>query len=138
MEANYFKAFERHLRDAEILFAKSKWANADLLYGYSVECGLKCLMVIFGMRLEQGGMGKPRERDDRVHADKIWARYHVYRSGYGSAKYALSQQNPFANWDVSDRYADESGFDQPHVEPHKNAAAQVKSLLRQAERDGLI
>jgi hypothetical protein len=138
MQTDFLRAFERHLKDAGILFASSRWANADHLYGYSAECGLKCLMLAFGMQLEPGGTGRPRKRDDQVHADKIWDRYQVYRTGYGSAKYILSQQNPFSNWSISDRYADESGFNQPYVEPHKNAAAQVEILIAQARSDGLI
>jgi hypothetical protein len=138
VQANFLRAFERHLKDGEILFTCRRLANADHLYGCSAECGLKRLMLAFGMPLEPGGTGKPQKRDDLVHADKIWDRYQVYRAGYSSTRYMLSQQNPFYNWSINDRYADESGFDLAYVEPHKNAAREVETIIIQAMEDGLL
>jgi hypothetical protein len=138
MGTDFLNAFARHLRDAGKLFACSRWANADQLYGYSAECGLKCLMQVFGMPLEPGGSGKPKERADRVHADKIWDRYQVYRAGYGSAKYMLPRQNPFYNWSVDNRYAGEANFDRAYEEPHKDGAEKVEAVISQARGDGIL
>jgi hypothetical protein len=138
MQTDYLDAFVRHLRDARLLFDGAWWANADQLYGYSAECGLKCLMQAFGMSLEPGGSGKPGERADRVHADKIWDRYQVYRTGYGFAKYVLPRQNPFYDWSIDNRYAGESNFDMAYVEPHKDGAEAVEAVIAQAKEDGLI
>ncbi len=42
MNTNYKNAARRHYEDAEILFNRLRWANADQLYGLAAECGLKC------------------------------------------------------------------------------------------------
>lgn len=49
MQADYLDAHERHWEDAEHLFQSGRWANADHLYGLAAECGLKKLMLAFGM-----------------------------------------------------------------------------------------
>jgi len=81
-------SFERHSKDAKTLFSLSRWANADHLFGLATECGLKQLMLIFGM-LWDSSHDKPKERDDRVHVDKAWDRYEHYRSGPEAARYVL-------------------------------------------------
>lgn len=49
MKTDFHDAHERHWDDAERLFEAQRWANADHLYGVAAECGLKWLMVHFGM-----------------------------------------------------------------------------------------
>ena len=49
LPADFKDAHSRHWVDAELLFGKSRWANADHLYGFSVECGLKAVMAKLGM-----------------------------------------------------------------------------------------
>lgn len=39
--ADFPDAHARHWQDAERLAQAGRWANADQLYGYSAECGLK-------------------------------------------------------------------------------------------------
>ena len=69
MHTDFLDAHKRHWADAEYLFNGSRWANADQLYGVSAECGLKRLMVAFGMDFNII-KGIPVEREDRVHANK--------------------------------------------------------------------
>jgi len=66
---DFYDAHERHWVDAELLRDKERWANADHLYGFAAECGLKRLMLAFGMTLDASG--KPSEREDRTHAKQI-------------------------------------------------------------------
>jgi hypothetical protein len=49
MQADFLDAHERHWQDAELLLTNQRLANADHLYGMSAECGLKRLMLAFGM-----------------------------------------------------------------------------------------
>nr|VFJ70760.1 MAG: hypothetical protein BECKFW1821B_GA0114236_11973 [Candidatus Kentron sp. FW] len=79
MNTDFFDAHHRHWRDAEWLFESGWLANADHLYGIAAECGLKCLMVVFGMPQKNGD---PSDRCDRKHANEIWERYEAYRSSY--------------------------------------------------------
>ena len=81
MQADFLDAHERHWYDAELLFTEQRWANADHLYGIAAECGLKRLMVAFGMPFDTV-KNRPAELSDRSHADSVWARYESYRSGH--------------------------------------------------------
>jgi hypothetical protein len=143
MTTDFADAHQRHLIDAKTLYDVSRWANADHLYGLSAECGLKALMIKFGMPAHNGEPDQPR---DRVHVNyltlnkiNVWDRYEAYRSGHHQGvNYQLPQANPFANWDVNQRYAHCNDFSQTVVEPHKQGAECVKGLIRQAQQDGLL
>lgn len=138
MNTDFFDAHNRHWKDAEQLFNAARWANADHLYGLAAECGLKRLMMIFGMNVD-ATTGSPTERKDRAHANTAWMRYESYRSGHRQgAHYALSTEHPFANWDVSQRYANQSHFDQPRALAHRTGADSVSRLMNKATLDGLL
>ncbi|MDR2376699.1 MAG: hypothetical protein LBD96_09720 [Treponema sp.] len=105
MQTDFYNAYKRHWEDADYLFNDSRWANADHLYGYAAECGLKCLMRQFGMILDPA-TGSPYPQD-RLHINDLWHRYEAYRAGFGAAAYLLPRPNPFVNWRISQRYAKE-------------------------------
>lgn len=78
-------------------FFTSQLANADQLFGFAVECGLKKLMMQFGMTVKDDG--SPTKDNDRVHANKIWARVlkvYALRQGIDVAleNTAVSQRSP--------------------------------------------
>ena len=138
MQTDFLDAHERHLEDARLLDENRRLANADHLYGMSAECGLKCLMRAFGMPFDSN-QDRPREREDRVHADGIWQRYEVYRSGHVSgAGYPLTSPNPFDDWDVRQRYAHRSNFDAARVRKHRTGAEEVRKMVKEARLEGLI
>jgi len=138
MQADYLDAHERHWQDAERLFQSQRWANADHLYGMAVECGLKRLMLAFGMSYD-AKQDRPDKEKDRKHADGIWARFESYRCGNPQgAGYVLTSANPFSNWNVSQRYAHQVHFTQARVEEHRCGANTVRELIRKAQREGLI
>ena len=83
MHTDFHDAHERHWADAELLYNEGRWANADHLYRMAAECGLKRLMLLFGMPFDVAG-DRPSDWSDRVHADGIWTRYETYRSGHRS------------------------------------------------------
>ena len=138
MQADFLDAHERHWKDAEALFAQGRYANADHLYGVAAECGLKRLMVRFGMVVNPT-TGSPIDNKDWKHANNIWVRFEAYRSGkVEGADYGLPASNPFGNWDVSDRYAHQSNFPQASVQIHQGGAAAVCELIKKAQREGLL
>jgi hypothetical protein len=138
MQSDFLDAHNRHWQDAEQLFEAERWANADQLFGVAAECGLKKLMLAFGMPFDTN-RNMPQERQDKQHADGIWARYEAYRSGHHQgANYGLTANNPFQDWDVSQRYANQSHFDQARVQPHRGGANEVRQLIRKAQLEGLI
>jgi hypothetical protein len=136
MKSDFYNAFHRHWNDAEYLLKDSRWGNASQLYAYSTECGLKCLMASFGMKLDPQTGIPPNQ--DRVHADEIWDRYEVYRTGAGAAHYSLPQDNPFAGWHISDRYANDANFNQCGAASYRKGAKAVKRLVIQALLDGRV
>lgn len=138
MQADFLDAHERHWDDAERLFQAQRWANSDHLYGMAVECGLKRLMLAFGMSFDVA-KDRPAKQEDRVHADGTWARFESYRSGHArGAGYVLPSNAPFDHWDVSDRYAHQSNFDQARTQGHQAGAQSVRKLIAKAQREGLI
>lgn len=69
MQADYLDAHNRHWQDAESLFDSNRSANADHLYGMAAECGLKRLMLAFGMKFDSA-KDRPSSTDDR-HLDSL-------------------------------------------------------------------
>lgn len=136
MDADFLDAFHRHWEDAELLLQQSRWANADHLYGLAAECGLKRLMIVFGMLV--GSSGAPAQPKDRVHADQAWVRYETYRSGHGSGEYKLSDPNPFNDWHIGQRYANRANFDETRARAHRKGADEVRNLIAEAVKDGWI
>ena len=138
MNADFLDAHRRHLRDADYLFSASHLANADHLYGMTVECGLKRLMVAFGMKLRPADSA-PERSEDREHANKVWMRYEIYRSNrMEGLHYGLPLSTPFNDWSASQRYAQEQCFGHARVEPHRAAAHTIHALVKSAEMAGLI
>jgi len=133
---DYYNAFQRHWKDAENLYAASRLPNADQLYAYSAECGLKCLMQQFGMSVDPSSGMPPSE--DRVHADKIWDRYATYTTGKGAARHALPPTNPFDDWHMSLRYVHDSNFNKSMVDKHKSGAETVRILIDKAILEGIL
>lgn len=137
-QADFLDAHQRHWDDAEHLFQNERWANADHLYGMAAECGLKQLMVKFGMEINPSS-GSPKDKKDWEHAKNIWARFESYRSGrMEGVGYELPTNNPFSDWDVSDRYAPRSNFNQAEVQAHQAGAMVVCGLINKAKLDGLL
>lgn len=137
MQADFLDAQERHWDDAERLYQAQRWANADHLYGFAAECGLKKLMLAFGM-VYDADKDRPQQQQDRVHANGVWPRYEAYRSGNVGADYSLPQNNAFDDWHVSDRYARQVEFDQMRAQSHRAGAQTVLDLIKRAQLDGWI
>jgi hypothetical protein len=137
MRTDFLDSHQRHWDDAEQLYGASRWANADHLYGMAVECGLKRLMIAFGMPIATDG--GPVQQSDRVHADQAWDRYETYRSGHvAGARYALPANNPFLDWHISQRYAHQNNFDQARATGHRTGAEAVYKLVIKALVEGLL
>jgi hypothetical protein len=104
----------------------------------AAECGLKRLMLAFGMVFDTA-RNRPVERADGTHADKIWAQYETYRSGSPQgADYSLTANNPFNDWRAEQRYAHRAQFNQARTESHRAGASTVHALIARARLDGII
>lgn len=136
MATNFHQAHLRHLDDAKHLEQHQRLANADHLLGFAAECGLKALMVVFGMPVEADG--SPSRAKDRRHINRLVHRYTTYQQGPDAAQYALTSAIDFSNWDVSDRYAGDGHVSGARAASHRQGADEVHALVRQAEMEGLL
>lgn len=136
MSTNFLQAHERHLNDANFLYEDSRYANAGQLYGLAAECGLKELMIKFGMPLNNGS---PQQNADRVHVDRVWQRYQSYQnSAANGVNFSLTIVNPFTGWGIHQRYWQNSCFNQATVEGYKNGVTLVANLIQKARIEGLL
>lgn len=100
----------------------------------AAECGLKALMAIEGMDLENNEIHKEKYKK---HINATWAHFSDFRQGT-LATYALSSANPFNDWLVDQRYAAMANFDAARLAKHRTGAKQVYDLVERAKDDGLL
>lgn len=137
MPVNFRDAAERHWKDAGYLLADARLANADHLFGFSAECSLKAMMCALGMGLREDGA--PADRQYRVHINDLWDEFPSFANARSDAYYAnqlSSGPNPFANWDVNQRYNHGSGIKLDVVEAHRQGAQIAKQILDDAILNG--
>lgn len=135
--ADFSNSHIRHWRDAEFLFGGERWANADQLYGFSAECGLKAVMVANGLSVDAAG--KPPKKY-RTHVNDLWDAFHSFIEGrqIGNLLRYLPRSNPFRSWSHHNRYASGSHFDKRVVGPHRAAAQQVRGLYLRLKVNGHV
>ena len=129
--ADFADAHLRHWTDAELLYGRERWPNADHLYGLSAECGLKAVMRRLGM---------PAETPSRYrkHVRELWRKFKNFARGRDGSRYLqlLPGGQPFADWSIDDRYAHRMHFDEGRVGPHREAARRIGVMVRLAKQGG--
>jgi len=144
MRTDYPIAAHRHYNDAELLYNKSRWANADQLYGIAVECALKAIMIGLGAQVNSvtGDLTKHKKHLQHNNPAKdLWQEFISFSQGPKGAKYIglLPPSNPFHNWAIEQRYSDGSVFDEAWVAPHQKATKKILfEILTEAQLDGMI
>lgn len=136
MTTDFVGAHDRHHADARLLENAARFSNADHLYGFAAECGLKALMTQFGMPVT--GTGDPQRNLDKVHADRLWTRYSTYLSAPDTTRYQLDTENYFDDWQVADRYASDEHVTSARLTKHRDGAEHVHDLVKQARMEGLL
>ena len=128
--ADFADAHRRHWEDAELLFDRGRWPNADQLYGLSAECGLKAVVRHLVMPAEMSEYLK--------HLPKLWSMFKDCAKDRGGGRYLqlLPGGEPFEDWSIHDRYAHRRHFDQGRVGPHREAAREIRVLVNSMEQDG--
>ena len=125
MQPDYHNAMNRHWRDAEVLYGQDPrcLGNADHLYGFAAECGLKFVMYKSGT-LKLNKDGKPMDGNG-VHINNLWRKYKDITQGKDGVMSVLPAANPFENWDVNKRYANDTEFSQSQINEHREGAKKV-------------
>ncbi len=134
MATNYYKAFERHAYDADLLLAKERWANADHLYGLAAECALKAILVQQGITSKNGDI---EDHDYKRHINTLWDKYKAFM--HTKKTYPLpTKENPFDDWSIAQRYAHEDEITEQAVRNHGAAVASLKKIVMKAKLDGVL
>ena len=137
--ADYSDAQDRHWNDAELLRDSGRWANADQLYGFCAECGLKAAMKCLGMAVDPT-TGAPTAKKYWKHVQKLWPEFTGFVTSRGGARYLtlLPRGTPFADWSIDDRYANSGHFEEANVNPHRQAALAIRGMVQKLRRDGRL
>ena len=149
MNTNFYEAFLRHANDADLLMASERWANADHLFGLAAECALKAILLQQGIpscenllqqgipSCENGDICKDKNyKKYRKHINDIWDQYQNYMQT--RLCYLISEENPFKDWNIADRYAPNGAITKETAQNHRVAFNEVRELIKKAELDGVI
>ncbi len=135
MEIDFLDAAGRHRADAEFLFEHERWPNADQLYGFAAECGLKAVMMALGMPVDARGVPSRH----RMHIDRLWDAFGGFAEGREAGHLAgYLGENPFPDWNVSQRYQSTASISPSAVEEHRRGTDIVFRLVAQVRLDGRL
>ena len=137
LAADFLDAHCRHWRDAEFLYNDQRLPNADHLYGFSAECGLKAALFACGIKPDP--TGNPPQQF-KVHIQDLWSVFKGTVSGRTGNWFLskLPQGSPFGNWSHHDRYASGSGIQQGQVDTHRAAAQGIFRMIKRAKQEGIM
>lgn len=136
--ADYFDAHLQHWEDGELLFNSCRWPNADQLYGFSAECGLKALMKALG-GMPVNTQGRPTNPSHMVHVEQFWSVFATFTKGRVGAQYVprIPKGTPFADWSHHNRYTHRRHIQRSYVELHRRAAKGIGIVLARAKLQGI-
>lgn len=139
---DFKNAAMRHYKDADFLFDKKRYANADHLYGLAAECALKAVMVGLDSSIAEITTGDLINQADKKHIDKLWDHFRIFLQNRSASVYLSCvsiHRNPFSSWQIADRYKNEKLFIKNTVLPHKAAVNNhIANLLATARIDGIL
>lgn len=140
---DFVAAAHRHMYDAKLLEKCGRIANAGCLYGYVAECGLKSMLIWYGVgRDSDGSPSNVGTTKYKVHINQLldgsrFATLHTFVSGRGGS--SLLSLMPdiahFADWDVAHRYFADTALP-ASFSNWRTAAHQVGRMLDRARTMG--
>jgi hypothetical protein len=140
MNADFQDAARRHHTDALLLDQRQRYGNADHLYGIAAECMLKAIMV--GLGAPVSNRGNPQDQAHRTHINELWGEFCAFVGGAGGSSYLPfpSHHRPFADWNVSQRYAPQRLFTDGWLKSkrRREEVAAIAASLQAAILDGII
>lgn len=143
LPVDYVESARRHMKDAQILMEADRQANAGQLLGFSVECGLKALLVACGVETDADGGVSPgsklREHLPKLNT-KIVSLGHLIPDGQRSTHYLamLPNVDKFSDWKVDHRYFKASALPLTSLPQWMLAAQELNEMLDQAQIDGVM
>ena len=132
MTSDFYNAFVRHDKDADILWQHQRWANSDHHYGLAAECALKALLLKQGIKTQEGDPSPEYKK----HINQLWDKYISYMQTRNS--YLISETNPFDDWNISQRYENENNISMSVTSKHRSAVESSRKIVKKAEKDGVL
>ena len=143
LRVDYLASARRHVKDAHILLGKGRKSNAGQLFGFSVECGLKALLVGSGATVDADG-NILKASGFREHLPKLGQLVNNMSTlPDGRTASILQSQLPHLHdmddWRTDHRYWRESAVPSASsLANWKMAALEMDALLDDATSKGLL
>lgn len=139
---DYLHAARRHMRDASILHKKGSTANAGQLYGFSIECAQKQLLLACGVKQDsEGGVGQKEFRQHLPHLnDATLLLGELLPDGRKTLHYCsqLPSLALMGSWSVDQRYMNEAGLPLAHLKNWQLAANEALAMVDELILDGVV
>ena len=140
---DYVGAARRHYNDARLLLAEGRQANAGQLFGFSMECGMKALLIACGVTKDADGSvqsGGKFHTHMPLISDRIDTFGHLIPDGPLAQIYLakIPGRKQFRDWSVAHRYCRESAVTLTSLPAWERAAKEMNEMLDQAKTDGVI
>lgn len=142
MKVDYVVAARRHIRDAHLLQHQGRLANAGQLFGISVECGLKSLLVRGGAPVNADGDLLPPYKKHMPQLDALIGGLTTLPDGR-SASVLQSRLPNLASmattWTIDHRYWNEPAIPlATSLQAWEWAALEMDALLDDAAAGGVL
>ncbi len=140
---DYVAAAHRHFEDAQLLLGHSRLANGGQLLGFTMECGLKALLIACGVQPDPDG-SVPDRKKFRQHmphlVDRIDVFGHLIPDGPKSQTYLarIPGRTRFGDWKVDHRYFRQSALPLTSLPAWELAVKEIGDMLDQITVDGMM
>lgn len=137
LPVDFISAARRHYKDACLLLTEGRNANAGQLLGFSIECGLKALLLACGVKADAEGdipSGKFRQHLPTL-SERISAIDEATPDGRKTQSYMakIPSLNHFSDWRIHHRYYRESEIPLTSLPAWERAAKEMNKLLDQIQ-----
>lgn len=140
-KVDFHGASRRHYRDAELLMNSKRIPNAGHLFGFAAECGIKALLVAYGLETDSrtGDIMETRPYKYKTHVNTLINNVQTFPGSRQYSKYLgmMPNMKAFSDWNAGHRYWNESAIP-PSCSGWHHAAKEVLQMLDQAKLDGVI
>jgi hypothetical protein len=141
VKVDYVASARRHLKDADILMGSGRQANAGQLFGFTVECGLKALLIASGFAPDsEGGITTPFRKHMPKLNNELVLSGHLIPDGPRAAHYLamVRRVGDLNDWSTDHRYFKESALPLASLTKWGLAAREMNEILDQAVVDGVM
>lgn len=138
MIVDFKEAAVRHFDDAGYLFDASRIANAGQLFGFCSECGIKALLIAFGLKTDPTGDLASSSPKYRVHIEKLVNNLLTFTPSdpsFSTYIALIPNINSFHDWDIKHRYFAKSAIPAKCLQ-WKAAAEEIRTMIDQATVNG--